>query len=235
MTNMTQTLGTVVQNWTTRPRPSKIVLQGNLCTLEPLNGEKHAKDLFESFKEAGDEFWTYIPIGPFDRLDDYRALVDKLSVSDDAHFAIINKEKGRAVGQLCLMRCDPANGVVEVGFVLFSPHLWKTTMATEAHYLPMKYVFEDLGYRRYEWKCNSHNGPSRKAAYRLGFQFEGTFRQAEVVKGRNRDTQWFSIIDKEWIDCRSAFDRWLSGENFEDGKQKLALSEIRSKILADKD
>ncbi|GAV54268.1 hypothetical protein ZYGR_0AK07710 [Zygosaccharomyces rouxii] len=233
MTNTSQTVGTVVQGWTTRPLPSKIVLEGSLCTLEPLSGEKHAKDLFKSFKEAGDEFWTYIPIGPFDRLENYRALVDKISASDDVHFAIVSKENGRAVGQLCLMRCDPVNGVIEIGFVLFSPYLKKTTMATEAHYMLMKYVFEGLGYRRYEWKCNSLNGPSRKAALRLGFQYEGTFRQAEVVKGRNRDTQWFSIIDKEWIHCRSAFEKWLNDDNFEGGKQKQALTEIRGRVSAD--
>lgn len=116
------------------------------------------------------------------------------------------------------MRCDPVNGAVELGLLLFSSTLRKTTMATEAHYLLMRYVFEDLGYRKYGWKCDSINEASRKAALRLGFQFEGTFRQAAVVKDRNRDTQWFSIIDRESIYCRSAFQKWLNEQNFKEGK-----------------
>lgn len=226
-----QPLGAVVENWTARPCLKKITLEGRFCALEPLEKEKHAVGLFEAFQKTGTEMWTYIPVGPFDSLQDYRAMLDKLTASNNVHFAILNKTSGRPVGQICLMRCDPANGVVEVGYVLFSSELRKTTMATEVQYLLMKYVFESLKYRRYEWKCDSLNAPSRKSALRLGFQFEGTFRQAAVNKGRNRDTQWFSVIDAEWSCCRLAFEKWLNDENFEKGKQKVSLSDIRRTLL----
>lgn len=226
-----QPLGALVNNWTSRPYPEKIILEGNFCRLEPLCTEKHALYLFDAYQKAGADMWTYIPEGPFQDVEHFRTMIDKSVASKNVHFAIVNKKTECPVGQFCLMRCDPANGVVEVGYVLFSPALKKTTMATEAHYLLMKYVFENLKYRRYEWKCDSLNAASRKAALRLGFQYEGTFRQAAVSKGRNRDTHWFSIIDREWNCCRLAFERWLSCENFDQGKQKVGLNEIRSAIL----
>ena len=140
---------------------------------------------------------------------------------------MVDRTTGKAVGTLALMRMDPGNGVIEVGHVTFSPKLQRTALSTEAQYLLMRRVFDELGYRRYEWKCDSLNAPSRATAQRLGFQFEGIFRQAVVYKGRTRDTAWFSIIDSEWPARRAAFERWLAPENFdENGVQRRRLGEM---------
>lgn len=149
-------------------------------------------------------------------------------LSDPIHFAVIDNQTQLPVGSLALMRIDPKNGVVEVGHVHFSPLMSRSPLSTEAQYLLMRYVFDELGYRRYEWKCNSLNEPSRRAALRLGFQYEGRFRQALVVKGHNRDTDWFSILDKEWQALECAFQNWLATDNFTaDGKQIRSLESWR--------
>lgn len=225
-----QEVGSLVKDWQPRPWPEKATINGKYCRLEPLNSNKHAAQLFEAYKKLGnDAIWTYIPVGPFDNFETYRDFINGRANSTDAiHYAIVSNTTHRAVGTFCLMRIDKENGVTEVGFVIFSPDLQKTTMATEAHYLLMKHVFEVLKFRRFEWKCSSLNEPSRRAATRLGFQYEGTFRQAAVMKGRNRDTNWFSVIDKEWKSCRKAFELWLSEENFQNGKQIKGLAEIRN-------
>lgn len=224
-----QELGISIKDWQTRPWPEKVTVKGEYCRLEPLDSDKHALELFEAYKKSeNDGIWTYISIGPFTEFKSYRDFLSDLADSaNEVHYAIVSNTTGRAVGTFCLMRIDRENGVVEVGFVVFSPELQKTTMATEAHYLLMKHVFDVLKYRRFEWKCNSLNVPSRRAAIRLGFQYEGTFRQVAVSKGRNRDTQWFSVIDKEWEICRKAFELWLNQENFTEGKQKQGLVNIR--------
>lgn len=229
-----QVLGERIQDWQPRQAPEAVTLEGKSCVLEPLSGDKHAKQLFDAYKNTP-TIWTYIPIGPFEDVSTYRNVVDLLVASRDTHFAIIDKTTGRAVGQICLLRADPQNGVVEVGYVIFSQELKRTTMAAEAQYLLMKYVFDSLKYRRYEWKCDSLNAPSRNAAQRLGFQFEGTFRQAQVNRNRNRDTQWFSILDKEWPTCRQVFEAWLSDDNFNNGRQKAGMNEIRDAIVKSHD
>jgi RimJ/RimL family protein N-acetyltransferase len=224
-----QPIGRPLPDWTPRPLPSDIILQGRVCMLEPL-GTKHVSDLYAAYSLASDpRDWTYLPTERFASEDDYRQYVENvITGSDPKHFAIIDSKTNRAVGTLALMRIDPSMGVVEVGYVTFSPLLQRKTAATEAHYLLMKYAFETLGYRRYEWKCDSLNLPSRKAAERLGFTFEGIFRQAVVYKGRSRDTAWFSITDQEWPSCESAFQQWLSPANFDaDNVQQKSLHQIR--------
>lgn len=224
-----QPVGHDLSAWTARPRPTRQVLKGAHCRLEPLE-VRHAADLHAAYVQAsGPEDWTYLSVGPFDSEDSYRAYVAGASIGDDPlHFAVIDAATERAVGTLALMRVDPNNGVIEVGFVTFSPLLKRSTLSTEAQYLFMRHAFDTLGYRRYEWKCDALNAPSRKAAERMGFTFEGVFRNAVVYKGRNRDTAWFSITAEEWPAVRTGFERWLSPENFdEQGRQRLGLADQR--------
>jgi RimJ/RimL family protein N-acetyltransferase len=225
-----QPIGDPVPDWTARPRPPRVVLEGQRCRLEPLDAARHAADLYDAYRRADDgRDWTYMSGGPFEDLAAYRAYAEQAAASPDPmHYAVIDRQTQRAVGTLALMRIDPANGVIEVGFVAFSPLLKRTPISTEAQYVLMKHVFDDLGYRRYEWKCDSLNAPSRRTAARLGFQFEGIFRQAIVYKGRNRDTAWFSIVDGEWPARRAAFEQWLAPANFDaHGVQRKSLAEIR--------
>ncbi|MBD8614009.1 GNAT family N-acetyltransferase [Pseudomonas putida] len=225
-----QPIGHTLPDWTARPRPAHEVIEGRYCRLEPLNATAHAEDLYSGYCQQTDgSDWTYLPVGPFADLDSYRLHVQNAAASQDPqHWAVIDLRTQRAVGTLALMRMDPTNGVIEVGHVTFSPLMKRTPISTEAQYLLMRLVFDELGYRRYEWKCDALNAPSRKAAERLGFSFEGIFRQALVYKGRNRDTAWFSIIDSEWPALRGAFERWLAMENFDDaGQQLTALTACR--------
>ncbi len=200
------------------------------CRLERLDVERHARDLFAAYRAAPDgRDWTYLGVGPFDDEAKYRQHAEAAARSTDPrHYAVIDRNTGKAVGTLALMRIDPTNGVIEVGHVTFSPLLKRTPISTEAQFLLMSYVFDELGYRRYEWKCDSLNAPSRAAAQRLGFTFEGVFRQALVYKGRTRDTAWFSILDTEWPAHKQAFQAWLAQENFdEQGRQRKSLDELR--------
>ena len=225
-----QPVGEPVPDWTARPQPPGVSLDGRACRLEPLDASKHAADLYDAYRHAADgRDWTYMSSGPFADGAAYREYAERIAASKDPlHYTVIDLKTQRAVGTLALMRIDPANGVIEVGFVAFSPLLKRTTISTEAQYLLMKHVFDDLGYRRYEWKCDSLNAPSRETAARLGFQFEGIFRQAIVYKGRSRDTAWFSVIDKEWPARRAEFEQWLAPENFDDeGMQRRSLAAIR--------
>ena len=224
-----QPVGAPLPDWTPRPLPPRRTLEGRTCLLRPLDPERDAADLHAAFSLAPDgRDWTYLMVERFDPADaaGYRAYAERLAASSDPlQFAVVDRASGRAVGTLALMRIDPANGVIEVGSVAFSPAMQRTVLSTEAQFLLMKFVFDELGYRRYEWKCDSHNAPSRRAAARLGFQFEGVFRQAVVTKGRNRDTAWFSIIDAEWPARRAAFERWLSPGNFDgQGRQRAPLA-----------
>ncbi|HEY9248126.1 MAG TPA: GNAT family protein, partial [Rariglobus sp.] len=190
----------------------------------------HADELFaaNSADQAG-RMWTYLPYGPFASQADYRDWMERTCRGDDPLFyAIGDVASGRAAGVAAYLRVDPANGAIEIGHLAYSPALQRTTAATEALFLMIDRVF-GLGYRRCEWKCDSLNAPSRAAATRLGFTFEGVFRQAVVVKGRNRDTAWFSIIDSEWPERRAGFVRWLAPENFDAaGRQRIPLSEARA-------
>jgi RimJ/RimL family protein N-acetyltransferase len=225
-----QPIGDAVEGWTARERPPRTPMEGRYCRVEPLDVGLHADDLFEAWSEAPDSRdWTYkFPEQPTD-LATCRAYVERESRSPDPlHFAIVDNASGRAVGSASLMRMDPVHGVIEVGGISYSPRLKKTRPGTEAMFLLMRRAFDELGYRRYEWKCDSLNEPSCAAALRYGFQYEGTFRQVIVYKGRNRDTAWFSIIDREWPAIRAAFEAWLSPDNFDaDGRQRRSLADFR--------
>ena len=226
-----QPVGEPVPGWTTRPRPPRTPMTGRHCRVEPIDVDRHAEQLFEANGEDRDgRNWTYLTAGPFTELAPYREWLIKMAAKDDPLFhAIVEAKGGRAVGVASFMRIDPANGAIEVGHINYSPRLQGTTAATEAMYLMMRRAFDELGYRRYEWKCDSLNEPSCRAAERLGFTFEGVFRQAVVNKGRNRDTAWFSIVDGEWPAIRAALEGWLSPENFDAaGRQRRKLIEFRS-------
>lgn len=226
-----QPVGAPAPEWTARPRPERVTLQGRFCRLEPLDAARHAADLHEAYAQAPDQRgWTYMLMGPFDDADSYRAYAEQAAQGSDAlHYAVIDLSSGRAAGTLALMRIDPANGAIEVGTVMFSPALQRTPASTEAQFLLMRYAFDTLGYRRYEWKCDSLNGPSRQAASRLGFQFEGVFRQSGFYKGRSRDTAWFAIIRSDWPALRLALAQWLAPANLPaDGGQRQSLAALRA-------
>jgi len=211
------------------PIPAPIVLEGRDVRVVALDPAAHGDALFESTagrKHA--DLWTYMFDGPFPHRAAFDAAVRRWSDSQDPFFyAIVDRASGLARGRAALMRIEPAHRVIEVGSILYSPRLQRTRGATEAMYLLARYVFEELGYRRYEWKCNALNEASRAAAIRLGFTFEGVFRQHMIVKDRNRDTAWYSIIDAEWPARKARFERWLSPENFDaEGRQRTPLSAI---------
>jgi len=231
--HLNQPIGFLVPNWKSARLPGREALEGNYCRVESLDPARHAADLFAANAvDLAGENWTYLPYGPFATLDSYRAWMDHDCCGlDPLFYAILDRVTNRAVGVASFLRIDPANGSIEVGHINFSPLLQRTPAATEAMYLMMKHVFA-LGYRRYEWKCNALNAPSRIAAQRLGFSFEGVFRQAAVVKGRNRDTAWYAVIDHEWPELNDAFLRWVDPENFDaQGKQKTQLSTFTGPIL----
>ena len=225
-----QTVGEPVPGWSQRPRPPRTAMAGRFCTVEPLDPDRHAADLFLANAEDRDgRIWTYYPYGPFATLAEYRAWVEAAGADPGRLFhAIRDNVSGKAVGVAAYINAQPAVGVVEVGSLVFSPLLQRRPAATEAMYLMMRRVFDELGYRRYEWKCDALNQPSRNAAARLGFRYEGLFRQATITRGRNRDTAWFSIIDSEWPVLRDAFERWLEPANFAaDGMQRKSLASFR--------
>jgi RimJ/RimL family protein N-acetyltransferase len=233
-THLNQPIGFPVPDWTPPRRPVRETLAGRFCRLEPLDPARHAASLYDANSlDAEGRNWTYLPYGPFDTPDSYRAWMERdCRGGDPLFYAVVDRTTNRAVGVASYLRIDPANGSIEVGHINYSPLLQRTPAATEAMYLMMKYVF-DLGYRRYEWKCNALNEPSRVAAQRLGFSFEGVFRQAAVVKGRNRDTAWYAVIDKEWPAFKEAFLRWLDPSNFDaHGRQRTRLSILTEPILA---
>jgi RimJ/RimL family protein N-acetyltransferase len=202
-------------------------LIGTYARLEPLDADKHASDLFDAFVGA-DDLWTYMPHGPFLTENEYRAWVESRQGENDPYFyAIVNQRSGKALGVASYLRIDPGARSIEVGWITYSPLLQRSRIATEAMFLMMRNAF-DLGYRRYEWKCNALNTTSMRAAQRLGMTYEGTFRQATVVKGRNRDTAWFAILDGEWPTMQQAFDRWLDPANFDAaGNQLVSLDSPR--------
>ena len=226
-------LGAEVPNWTPPPAPVKRPMTGQFCTLEPADPQRHAADLFAAHSlDARGDGWTYLPYGPFAAAQRYRDWMQAQCTGDDPlFFAIIDHATDKAVGLASYLRITPAAGSIEIGHLSFSPLLQRRRAATEALYLLMRAAFA-LGYRRLEWKCNALNAASRQAAIRLGFAFEGVFRQAAVVKGRNRDTAWFSIIDSEWPALDAAFTHWLAPENFdENGRQRAHLSVLTAAAL----
>ena len=225
-----QPIGVEMAGWTIRPRPSRAPMEGRHCRVEPLDADRHAAQLFDAWNETADgRDWTYKFAEPPADLASCRAFVEKESASlDPLHFAIVDAATGAAIGSAALMRIDPVHGVIEVGGIAYSQRLKRTRAGTEAMYLFMRRVFDELGYRRYEWKCDDLNAPSRAAALRYGFAYEGTFRQAIVYKGRNRDTAWFSMLDSEWPRVRAALEEWLADDNFDSaGRQRRALAMIR--------
>jgi RimJ/RimL family protein N-acetyltransferase len=228
-----QPIGAAVAGWTERERPPRRTLRGRYCRLEPVDPKRHAADLFAAYMDAPDaRDWTYVfaerPETP-PLFDDY--LTGLAKSEDPLHYTIVDTGTTKAAGTAALMRIDPVHGVIEVGSIAYSRSLQRTRAGTEAMYLFMRLVFDDLGYRRYEWKCDSLNGPSRAAAERYGFTFEGIFRSALVYKGRNRDTAWYSIIADEWPRLRSGFDAWLDPGNFDgQGLQKRALEALRPSL-----
>lgn len=214
--------------WRHARAPERKQLDGDTVRLEPLDPARHGDDLYEATAGA-DSTWTYLAYGPFARRDEFiRWLDTRAPVDDPLTFAIIDKRSGGARGLASLMRMDPPNGVIEVGHIWLSPELQRTRQATEAIYLMARYAFDELGNRRFEWKCDASNLPSRRAAERYGFVFEGIFRQHMVIKGRNRDTAWYSITDSEWPARRAAFEAWLAPDNFDsEGRQRRTLAELR--------
>ena len=212
-------------HWKPVSRPSPIRLQGRTVALEPLDAVQHTRDLWHAVR-GHDELWAWLFDGPYATQEALReAVAQKQASADSVFFAIVPAGTGRTAGWASYMRMEPEHGVIEVGNILLGPALQRTTAATEAIYLMARHVFEDLGYRRYEWKCNALNEPSRRAALRLGFTFEGIFRQHMVVKGSNRDTAWYSMLDHEWPARKAAFEAWLDPENFDaSGEQRARLS-----------
>jgi RimJ/RimL family protein N-acetyltransferase len=227
-----QPIGFPVPDWKPPPFPSREVLHGSYCRLEPLS-PSHARELFEANAvDTENRNWTYLFNGPFETFGSYLEWLSQASESSDPlFFAVIDATTSKAVGVASYLRVTPVAGSIEVGNINFSPLLQRAPAATEAMYLMMKHVFE-LGYRRYEWKCDALNAPSRAAAQRLGFSYEGIFRQALVYKGRNRDTAWYAVVDKEWPTIEKAFQQWLDPANFdENGKQRVRLSDLTAPVL----
>lgn len=228
-----QPIGLALPDWVPPPKPPREPMQGRYCRLEPLDPDRHAVVLHVIDVEDNDpRTWTYMPYGPFEDLLSFLAWINfKCLGEDPLFFAIIDLKSSQPVGVASYLRITPASGSIEVGHLHFSSRLRRTPMATEAMFLMMQRAFE-LGYRRYEWKCDSLNQPSRTAAQRLGLSFEGIFRQATVYKSRTRDTVWFAAIDSEWPALRQAFETWLHPDNFdEQGKQRTSLRELTRPIL----
>ena len=224
-----QPIGFPVEGWTARQMPPLTAMTGRFCRVEPLDAGRHAGELYAANSEDRDgRMWTYLPWGPYDGFDEYLAAIQAgLRREDFITYAVIDAVSGKAVGVASYLNINPAAGSIEVGGIAYAPALQRQPAGTEAMYLMMRRVFDELGYRRYEWKCNALNAPSRAAAQRYGFRFEGIFRQADVVKGRNRDTAWFSITDREWPRIKAAFERWLDPGNFDDaGRQRASLSAL---------
>ena len=214
-------------HWKPVSAPAPTTLRGRTVTLEPLNAERDTAALWEAVRGL-DEVWTWLADGPYASETELRKAIEQKQAGTAAvFFALLPKATGKAVGYASYMRMEPAHGVIEVGNILMSPSLQRTTAATEAMYLMARHVFEDLGYRRYEWKCNALNEPSRRAALRYGFTYEGIFRQHMVVKDSSRDTAWFAMLDHEWPARKRAFEAWLAPANFDEaGQQRRPLSAI---------
>jgi RimJ/RimL family protein N-acetyltransferase len=228
-----QPIGFALPDWRPPPRPPRETLTGQYCRVEPLDAERHPADLHTAnMLDPSGRAFTYLSSGPFDSLESYRQWITASCLGNDPLFhAIIDSATGLAAGVASFMRIDPPNGVIEVGHLNFSPLLRQTRAATEAMYLMMRQAFA-LGYRRYEWKCDALNAPSRAAARRLGFSYEGRFLQAVVYKGRSRDTDWFSITDREWPVLRAAHEQWLAPDNFDArGRQRISLSDLTEPLL----
>lgn len=233
MNEFGQPVGFPLPSWSPPPRPPRDSLCGTYCRLDPLQPDQHAGLLFSALGKSGSPAdWTYLPYGPFSNQHDYRRWMDANCLGDDPlFFTIIDLRDNQPAGLASYLRIAPESGSIEVGHIHYGPRLKKTPAGTEAMYLLMQQAFA-LGYRRYEWKCDSLNAPSSAAAQRLGFSFEGIFRQATVYKGRNRDTAWFSIIDSEWPAIGAALRAWLAPDNFDEtGRQRARLADLTRPLL----
>jgi len=226
-------VGESLPGWRCPGPPDREILSGRTCRLSPLKLESHASGLFEALiRKADPQLWTYLPTECPGSPADFLTWLEQRHADPTALlYVILEPTEGRPIGTTGYLRIDPANGVLEIGWVVFSPELQRTTAATEAVFLQLQHAFA-LGYRRIEWKCDTLNAPSRSAAQRFGFTFEGIFRQAVVTKKRNRDTAWYSLLDREWPTVRSAFERWLDPGNFDaSGRQRLSLSDLTFKSI----
>ena len=228
-----QPIGPPVETWRERRRPPRTEMVGRYCRVEPVDLERHALTLYQAYTQAPDDRdWTYLFSERPTSMSQFCEYLTRLAASDDPlHYTIVELASARAVGTAALMRIEPLHGVIEIGSIGYSPALKKTAAGTEAMYLLMRRVFDELDYRRYEWKCDSLNAPSCAAAQRYGFSFEGIFRNAIVYKNRSRDTAWFSIIDAEWPRIRTAFQMWLDPLNFDAaGRQRRSLAALRDSL-----
>ena len=223
-----QPIGDALPDYCAGETPSVDCLQGRYCRLEKLDAERHGNDLYEVYgPEAPEQSFTYLSLSPVADRAELETLLKRMEESTDPYYLAVIDQDGRAVGTLALMRINPAHRVIEVGSVTYGERLKRTRAATEVRYLLAQYVFETLHYRRYEWKCDALNEPSRRAAERLGFTYEGTFRQAVVYKDRNRDTAWYSMLDTEWEQRKHRLLKWLDPKNFDaHGQQRTSLREI---------
>ncbi|HEY4191583.1 MAG TPA: GNAT family protein [Mesorhizobium sp.] len=219
-----------LKDWQPRPRPERKVLEGRYVRLEPLEAKKHGDGLFaaSTVPDADGRFAWLFEKPPESRAE-FDGWLEKVQASEDPlYFTVIDLASGKIAGRQTLMRIEPNHGVIEIGSIYWGPLISRRPAATEAQYLFTRYIFDELGYRRYEWKCHNDNAPSKRAAERFGFKFEGIFRQHMVTKGANRDTAWYSIIDKEWPALKKAYENWLDPSNFDsEGVQKKRLEDLR--------
>jgi RimJ/RimL family protein N-acetyltransferase len=237
LNNLGQPIGFPLPDWEPRPRPPREPMEGRYCRLEPLDPDRHAAALFAAnAADADGQSWIYLPYGPFPTLASYRDWMGTNCLGDDPlFFAVLDRADGQPSGVASYLRIAPAVGSIEVGHIHYAPGLQRRPAATEAMFLLMQTAF-DLGYRRYEWKCDALNAASRSAAQRLGLSFEGIFRQATIYKGRNRDTAWYAAIDTEWPELRAAFQAWLAPDNFDaTGQQRTRLADWTRPIGTNKD
>lgn len=220
-----------LSNWSPRARPARAPLQGTWCRLEPLDPRTHRSDLFAASMAPGaEERFRYLFEAPQDRAGFDGWLAEVAWLGDPVYFAVMDRATGRCEGRQAFLRITPEHGVIEIGCILWGPAIARTRVATEAMFLFARHAFDDLGYRRFEWKCNALNEPSKRAALRFGFQYEGTFRSHMVLKGRNRDTAWFAMTDADWPALRRAYEQWLDPANFDDtGRQKARLEDLKQR------
>jgi RimJ/RimL family protein N-acetyltransferase len=237
MSETDQPIGALLPDWKPKAFPPRASLAGAHCSLEILNVDRHGQALYEadSLDRTGAS-WTYLPYGPFESRAQHAEWLEAMASTEDPQFFAVVEPRGSAVGVLSFQRIQPMHGVIEIGHVHFSPRLQRTVAATEAIALLLTRAFDELGYRRCEWKCNDLNGASKRAALRFGFRHEGVFRQAAVIKGRTRDTAWYSLLDSEWPYARQAFAEWLAPRNFDSvGQQRETLSAVRARIESQRD
>ncbi len=227
---------TDLTNWQPRPAPEPVTLEGRFVRVIPYQPEEHLNALWDAFGGlAINQLLAYFACPDFHTVEEFGAWSDSVIKAGWLREVFVSKQTGEVLGMAHYMRADPANGVVEVGGVAHGPAMARTPMSTEVHYLMARHVFEDLGYRRYEWKCHNENEASKRTAERYGFTFEGIFRQHTISRGENRDTAWYSMIDKEWPTLAAAFEAWLSPENFDsEGQQRRTLEEIRRERAAER-